>query len=142
MKTFESINQYFDILGFTSSQSTRKDLLKIQNLTCFLILCTDFLSTSLFCYFEAHSFEQYVDSFYAISSSFICISTNGILFSELPQLYRFVKNLERTISKSKSIWKQFVRNLVFKRSFICVRTSSSNFRTNLHETRSKNSKIV
>lgn len=103
MKTFDSIKQHFVILGFTSSQSTRKDLLKLQNILFFFFLGVYLILTTVFAYYEAHSFEQYVDSLYAISSALVCIDVFGICFWEMPNLYRFMNSLECTINESKTI---------------------------------------
>lgn len=103
MKTFDTIKHFFNISGITSSQSTRKDLLKIRNVVFFVILGLDIISAGLFGYYEANSFEEYVDSFFATSSAFICFYSFGVLFWETPKLYRFTEALEIAINKSKTI---------------------------------------
>lgn len=102
MKTFDSIKNYFKILGIISRQSTRKDLLNIQNVAFFIVIAMDLLSSIAFGYYEANSFEEYVDSFYATSSAFVCFYSYGVLFWEMPKLYRFINALEATINKSKT----------------------------------------
>lgn len=112
MKSFDSIKQYSKISGVTSSQPTRKDLLKVQNLIFFVVQGMNLISASVFGYYEANSFEQYVDAFYAFSSAFICVYCFGVLFWEIPKLYRFINALESTIGKSKSIRNELVPDLV------------------------------
>lgn len=103
MKIFDSIKHYFEILGFISTQSTRKDLINIQNFIFFLVIGMYLTLTTVFAYHEANSFEQYIDSFYAISSALICLEIYGICFWEMPKLYRFIDALESTINESKMI---------------------------------------
>lgn len=102
MKNFDFIKNYFEVLGITSRQSTRKDLLKRQNIVFFIIIGMNVLSSTAFGYYEANSFEEYVDSFYVTSSVFICFSAFGILLWDVPKLYRFINALESTINISKS----------------------------------------
>lgn len=108
MKTFDTIRHYFEISGITSSQSSRKDLLKFRNLLFFLVLGLDLISTGVFGYSEANSFEEYVDAFFAFSSAFICIYSYGIIFWEIPKLYRFINDLESAVNKSEIIWLVFI----------------------------------
>lgn len=103
MRTFELIKDYFRILGITSSQSTRKDLLKVQNAAFFLIMAMYLSLTAAFAYYETSSYEEYADSFYATSSAFICLYSYGVLFLELPKLYRFIGTLERIINESNYV---------------------------------------
>lgn len=100
MQTFDLIKHYFRILGITSSQSTWKDLFKIKNAVFFLVMVMYLSLTVAFAYYETNSYEEYADSFYATTSAFICLYSYGLLFLELPELYRFFDTLEKTITES------------------------------------------
>ena len=101
MKTFDSIKNCFTVLGFDSHQSTRKDLLKFKNIISLLLIFIDMILTSVYVYYEASNFEEYVDSIYLLSSMILAFSVFSILIWQIPNHFIFINHLESIITKSK-----------------------------------------
>lgn len=101
MKSIDSIKTCFANLGFDSPQSSRKDLLKPKNISCLLLIGTDIILTSVYIYYEATDFEEYVDAIYILWSLVFSFFTFAILIWQVPKHYRFINYLENTITESK-----------------------------------------
>lgn len=103
MKTIHSIKNCFTIVGFNSAQSTRKDLLKIENILSMQLISIDIILICIYVYYEANNFEEYVDAIFLLSTSCIALFAFLSFFWQMPELYRFINNLEVTITKSECV---------------------------------------
>lgn len=101
MKTFDSIKNFFAILGFDSSQSTRKDLLKIETVLPIIFIGIDIILTIVSVHYEASNFEEYVNSIYLLSSLILSFFIFTTLLWQMPTHYKFITTLENTLKKSK-----------------------------------------
>lgn len=101
MKSIDSIKTCFADLGFDSLQSTRKDLLKPKNISCLLLIGIDIILTSVYIYYEANGFEEYIDALYILWSLILSFYTFTTLIWQVPNYYRFFNYLENTITESK-----------------------------------------
>lgn len=101
METFDDIKKYFALLGITSHESTRK---KVFNAIIVLIFIThgiDLILSFVYISKVADNFGEYVDAFFRITSLIACIIFLATIVWDLPQLHKFVCNLENYISKSE-----------------------------------------
>lgn len=101
MKTFGSIRNCFAVLGFNSPQSTRKDLIKIENILCMQLFGIEIILISVYIHQEASNFEEYIDCVYLFSSLIIAFFSFAILMLEIPRHYEFINLLENTITESE-----------------------------------------
>lgn len=101
METFNTFKNGFASLGFDSPQSTHEDLLKINNILSVLLFAISLLSTCAYVYYEASSFEEYIDSVFMLSGLTIVLFMFANFFWQMPNFYRFFVHLENTIEKSE-----------------------------------------
>lgn len=101
MKSIDSIKTCFATLGYDSPQSTRKDLLKPKNISCLSLIGIDIILTSIYIYYEASDFEQYVDAIYILWSLIFSFFNFATLIWQVPKHYKFISYLENTITESK-----------------------------------------
>lgn len=101
MKSIDSLKICFATLGFDSPQSTRKDLLKPKNISCLSLIGIDIVLTSVYIYYEANDFEEYVDAIYILWTLIFSFFTFATLIWQVPEHYRFINYLENAITESE-----------------------------------------
>lgn len=101
MKTFDVVKSYFRTSGINSYQSTQWHLFNTKNVLFILMLGINLASTCFYSLQEAKKFEDYVDSYFWITTTFAHGLTFVIIIWKLPPLYRFFMDLENIIKNSK-----------------------------------------
>lgn len=101
MKSIDTIKTCFATMGYDSLQSSRKDLFKPKNMSCLSLIGIDIILTSIYIYYEANDFEEYVDAIYILWSLIFSFFTFAMLIWQVPKNYRFINYLENIITESK-----------------------------------------
>lgn len=99
MKTFKIVKGYFAVAGINSYHSTQWHLFNVKNALFFLMLSINLAFTCIHSAQEDEKFEDYVDSFFWITTTFANALSFVTLFWKMPPLYTFFTDLERIIKK-------------------------------------------
>lgn len=101
MRSFEIIRENMAATGIDLHPSNQKCQFNIKNLTVLSIMMVGVITTIVYAFCEAHSFEMYVDSAYTISTPFAC----GVVFTNFTavtlEVNMLLSNFECIISESK-----------------------------------------
>lgn len=98
---FQSTQKYFQLLGVNLKQAPHKYPLNLRNVrTLFAfgvgnIACVCYIVTS------AKTFEDFITSFYVLSSMLICFSTFSIVLWRMDRMERLFTEINRKIQERK-----------------------------------------
>lgn len=98
MKTFEVVKSYFAAADINSNQQTQ---FTTRSALFILMLSLNLASTCIYSFQAVDKFEDYVDSFYWISTTLANVFVLTAFLRAKPLLYRFLTDLEDTITNRK-----------------------------------------
>lgn len=101
MKFFQSIQEYFAIMGINSSQSVDVHPFNRSNLITLLIFCMLVITSNKFLLFEAKYFEEYIDSFYLTCTGTLAAINFVVIIWKMTKVFEFIKGLESVVHRSK-----------------------------------------
>lgn len=101
MKTFKVVKSYFAMAGINSYHSTQWHLFNTKNTLFILMLTINLALTCVYSFQEANKYEDYVDSFFWITTTFANALTFVLFIWKMPSFYRFFTDLEYIIKNSK-----------------------------------------
>lgn len=99
MKTFQSTRKFFDILGVCSRSEKLSNLSHIKKCVIFLLFTQYSITLTSFLLFEANTFNEYADSFYAVATSSLLFFTLTEIVRKKTQIFHLIDNYERIIQK-------------------------------------------
>lgn len=102
MKSFELVRRYFSVLGISSLQRNQKSPFNTKNVFVLFQFILGELSSCLFILLEAQTFEEYANAFGMVLTLTIASFDFFICIWKSQQLFKFMKNFERMIEKSRS----------------------------------------
>lgn len=102
MKIFKSIEKHFANVGLTASQS-QKHPLNARNSTVLLTFVSNIILAGAYILYETNDFREYIESIFGCSTvAFSAIAFLNFI-RQMPKIFKFLSNFDRTINKSKKI---------------------------------------
>lgn len=99
MKTFRIVKSYFASAGINSYQTTQWHLFNKKNALFFLMLSVNLALTCMHSAQKDETFEDYVGSFFWITTTFANAISFLTFLWKMPPLYTFFTDLEHIIKK-------------------------------------------
>lgn len=99
---FETTQQYFQKLGINLKQTTQTYPFIVRNVRTFYVFGSGVVASFFYTFFLAKSFEEYIASFYVLSSMLICFSTYAFVVWRMDKLIQFVADVSQYIEERKS----------------------------------------
>lgn len=99
MKLFRIIQKNFAILGITSAQSIQKHPFNRQIVLLYSIYGSTWISSVLFLFQKANTFEEYTNNIYITSAAAIVMFSFTIIVFKMSKLFEFVNNLGESVER-------------------------------------------
>lgn len=100
MKIFQSIQQYFTVLGITVDQSRESSLISLKHLIIILIVFLNVVMQIICIISLAETFDEYTICIYALYTMVLVEMEYGIQIWKMRQLFKFIENFEQLIDAS------------------------------------------
>lgn len=91
--------KYFRILGIHLVQTTQKYPLNLRNLRTFLVFGSGTIFSLVYTFYLAKTFEEYIATFYVLSSMLICFISFSFIIWRMKRLIRSFSNVSQTIQE-------------------------------------------
>lgn len=101
MKIFETIRNYFAIVGITSQQSIQSHPFNRRNSLCLFVFGMGISLTFAYQFRRIESFQEFTDCFYEISTISVCGIGFASFIWEMVELFEFIDRLDDFVNKSK-----------------------------------------
>lgn len=101
MELFPSIQRQLATMGVGLHQLTQKYRLNPTILTIFFSYTCKIISDCLFIYYEAHTFQDYTESFYVTSTDVLVASCYAIIVFRVDGLFQLIHSCAEIVSSSK-----------------------------------------
>lgn len=101
---FETTQQYFRILGINlkqNEQSAHKYPLFLRNVRTFFVFGSGTIASICYTVTSAKTFEEYIATFYVLSSMLICFSIYTIVVWTMDQFIRFFNDVNEIMQERK-----------------------------------------
>ena len=101
---YQTIQQIFQMLGIDLMQTIpAKYFLNVQNLRCILIYGSGTVSSFYYTFNLIDTFEEYISSFYVLSSMVICLTLYSFLVWNTGKLSEIFAKMRTIIQESECI---------------------------------------
>lgn len=97
MIIFQSIQKYFAILGINPPENIEKRILNPKNTFGLIFFGALIISTDEFLFYEANTFQEYTDSFYATCTIALCGANFAIVVWKASKVIEFIENVQEII---------------------------------------------
>lgn len=101
MKIFQTAKRKFAILGLDLYHPTQNLPCNRRIVSIYLIYVWSFISSIMYLYHDAHSFEEYTISIYITSAAFILLLFLTITIYNEPTLFKFIANGGNSFDRGK-----------------------------------------
>lgn len=98
---FGTTQLYFQKLGINLKQTTRKYPISLRNLRTFCFFGFGTVASVCYTCFLAKTFEEYIASFYVLSSMLICLSIYSFVFWTQDKLIKIFTDFSQYIAERK-----------------------------------------
>lgn len=105
MKMFQAIREHYAYMGVTPLENRAQSVLNKNNMITLIILFQGLITTNVYLFFGAKTFNEYVDSFWVSCSTTLACVNFVILILQTPNVFDFMDEFEVIIQKRKSISK-------------------------------------
>lgn len=117
MKSFELIQGKFAVVGYSLNNSNRQYNLNARNVIIIILMVINMLATSAYIYYEAESFDEYLQDIYLTVSLAVASIMFIINIVLMPKVFKLIENLKETINKSKHTDATFLNELKFEKKY-------------------------
>lgn len=118
MKLFQIIQSKFAVLGITQTQSIQKQPFNQKILLAYFIYCFGWISSAVFLFQRANTFEEYTNNIYVTSATAIIIFCFTVVVLKMSKLFGLIEKCEKiteigktcdfsNFSVTKMLWKCF-----------------------------------
>lgn len=104
MKIFESLRQYYEFVGISSTQ-TRKHPFNIRNVAILAIFAQFGMTTMAYLLFEAKTIREFADSFYAASTTAGVSNVFTWNIYNMANIYQLIDNCDAIVQERKQIFR-------------------------------------
>lgn len=101
MKIFQSIQQYFTILGITEKQTRERSSLSLKHLTILLLMFSCVVTNAVCIVHVAETFEEYTLCIYGFFTFGMTVLEFAIHIWKLKPIFKFIGNFEQLIESSE-----------------------------------------
>lgn len=99
MKIFHSIQTYYGLLGVNLCQAFQEVKFDLKKYGIILLMVICFSSSAAYFMFEATSFRQYAECFYAFVTMLTNLFNLIIIILKMPQIFKLINDFERAIQR-------------------------------------------
>lgn len=98
MEFYQTIQRIFQMLGIDLIQTKpQKYLFNVKNLRCILVFGSGAVASFYYTFYLVNTFEEYIASFYVLSSMLICLTLYSFIVWKMEKLIEFYTTLKNTI---------------------------------------------
>lgn len=101
MEVLQSIQADCELLGIDSYNLRPNHQLNLRSSIAFALYILSTISSSYYFFYVDKSFEQYITSYYATTSIFVCFIQFANLFWQMPNSTHFFSSLEKFVQQRK-----------------------------------------
>lgn len=97
MKLYKTIQRICRLLGIDLQLVPQKYMFNVDNLRCVLLFGSGVLSSICHTFYSANTFEEYIASFYVLSSMLICFTIYSFIIWKIENLIKFYTDFKSAI---------------------------------------------
>lgn len=110
MNIFLTIQRTFRMMGIDLMQSIpSKYPFNVQNLRCIFVYGSGAVASFYYTIYYVNTFEEYIASFYVLSSMLICLTLYSFIVWKMDNLIEFYTFLKNTIQDRECISCEYIR---------------------------------